>query len=84
MLSMIRKSQEGVDGTAFVSLYKGNIMSVGRKSPNSLYNQDLSSMDIAGGFNQEDSRGFININAVRLKAHHVILKKRMPHLFGGK
>ncbi len=84
LLAMIRKSQEGVDGTVYVGLYKGNIISAGRTSPNSLYNKELSSMDIAGGFNQEDSRGFININAVRLKAHHVILKQRMPHLFGGK
>lgn len=38
-----------------------------RKSATSLYNKDLVSMDIAGGFSPEDSTGFININAVRLK-----------------
>lgn len=38
-----------------------------RKSASSLYNKDLVSMDITGGFSPEDSTGFININAVRLK-----------------
>jgi argininosuccinate synthase len=32
-------------------------------------------MDIEGGFNQEDSLGFININAIRLKAHNAIMTK---------
>jgi argininosuccinate synthase len=41
-------------------------------------------MDIEGGFNQEDSRGFIEINAVRLKAHHAILHKKMPYLWRKK
>jgi argininosuccinate synthase len=59
-------------------------MPVGRQSPTSLYNQDLSSMDIEGGFNQEDSRGFIAINAVRLKAHHTLLHKKMPYLWRKK
>ncbi len=81
LLSAMRKAQEAIDGTVLLSLYRGNVMSVGRKSPTSLYNQDLSSMDIEGGFKQEDSRGFININAVRLKAHHAVLKKNMPYLW---
>jgi argininosuccinate synthase len=33
-------------------------------------------MDIEGGFNQQDSEGFIKINAIRLMAHHAILEKR--------
>ncbi len=73
------KSQEAIDGVVHISLYKGNIIIEGRESPSSLYNQDLSSMDIEGGFNQADSLGFIKINAVRLMAHHAIMvanKKR--------
>ena len=46
-----------------------------RFSPSSLYNQDLSSMDIAGGYDQTDARGFIAINALRLKAHRVITRR---------
>jgi argininosuccinate synthase len=81
LLSAMKKAQELISGTVTLSLYKGNIMTIGRKSPTSLYDQDLSSMDIEGGFNQEDSRGFININAVRLKAHHAILRGKMPYLW---
>ncbi|PIE35084.1 argininosuccinate synthase [candidate division KSB3 bacterium] len=79
LLSAMRKAQEAIDGMVTVALYKGNITTIGRTSPTSLYNQDLSSMDIEGGFNQEDSRGFININAVRLKAHHAVMRERKPY-----
>jgi argininosuccinate synthase len=64
-----------VDGTIRLDLYKGNALAVGRTSPSSLYNQELASMDIAGGFDQSDSEGFIKINALRLKAHRVIVRK---------
>jgi argininosuccinate synthase len=47
-----------------------------RSSPTSLYNQELSSMDIEGGFDQQDSFGFIRVNAIRLKAHAAIVKQR--------
>jgi argininosuccinate synthase len=71
----INKSQELIDGVVVVSLYKGNAIAVGRQSPSSLYNRDLSSMDIEGDFNQADSAGFIRIHALRLKAHRVITQK---------
>jgi argininosuccinate synthase len=72
----INKSQELIDGTVYVNLYKGNVQIVGRESASSLYNQDLSSMDIEGGFDQKHSEGFIRINAIRLMAHNTILKNR--------
>ena len=73
----IAKSQELIDGTVVLSLYKGNVIPIGRKSPSSLYNRDLSSMDIEGNFNQADSAGFIRIHALRLKAHRLILQKAL-------
>lgn len=76
LMAAINKSQELIDGIVYITLYKGNVMIDGRESPSSLYNQDLSSMDIAGGFDQKDSAGFIKINAVRLMAHHAILNKK--------
>ena len=72
----INKSQELIDGVVYLSLYKGNVMTDGRESPSSLYDQDLSSMDIEGGFDQKDSEGFIKINAIRLMAHNAILEYR--------
>ncbi len=72
----IDKSQELIDGVVHLSLYKGNVIIRGRSSPSSLYNQELSSMDIEGGFDQKDSEGFIKINAIRLMAHSAITHRK--------
>ena len=74
LMAALNKSQEMIDGTVHLSLYKGNVLIEGRESPSSLYDKELSSMDIEGGFDQTDSRGFIRINAIRLMAHRAILK----------
>ncbi len=68
LMSAVEQSQKNVSGTVFAQLYKGNVIITGRKSKNSLYNMDISSMDRAGGFDQSDSKGFIKINSVRLAA----------------
>jgi len=75
LMAAIEKSQELIDGTVRLSLYKGNARPIGRSSSSSLYNPELSSMDIAGGFDQADSAGFIRVNALRLKAHRVIVRQ---------
>ena len=74
LMAAIDKSQEIIDGSVHLCLYKGNILIEGRESPSSLYDKNLSSMDIEGGFDQTDSRGFIKINAIRLMAHRAILE----------
>ncbi|TDI82742.1 MAG: argininosuccinate synthase, partial [Caldithrix sp.] len=79
LMHAFQKTQEAIDGKVVLSLYKGNVNVIGRESPTSLYDQDLSSMDVEGGFNATDSQGFININAIRLKAHHLVLRKRKPY-----
>ncbi len=79
LLAAFNKSQEHITGKVVMALYKGNSMPVYRESPVSLYDQDLSSMDIEGGFDATDSRGFININAIRLKAHYLVLRKKQPY-----
>ncbi len=76
LTAAVKKSQELIDGTVVLALYKGNAIPVGRTSPSSLYNRDLSSMDIEGGFSQADSAGFIRIQSLRLKAHGVIVRGR--------
>jgi argininosuccinate synthase len=73
LMAAIDKSQEVIDGCVHLCLYKGNIMIEGRESPSSLYDKNLSSMDIEGGFDQTDSKGFIKINAIRLMAHRAII-----------
>lgn len=76
LMAAIKQSQELIDGCVHLKIYKGNVWPIGRESSSSLYDQDLSSMDIEGGFDQSDARGFIRVNALRLRAHHVILKGR--------
>ncbi|AJG41273.1 argininosuccinate synthase [Thermotoga sp. RQ7] len=74
LLAAFKKSQENVTGKVIVSVYKGNVMPVARYSPCSLYNPELSSMDVEGGFDATDSKGFINIHALRLKVYRLTKK----------
>ena len=51
-----------------VKLFKGNVIVEGRKSPNSLYSEDLSTFESDSGvYDQRDAEGFIKINSLRLK-----------------
>nr|WP_320017006.1 argininosuccinate synthase [uncultured Desulfobacter sp.] len=72
LMAAIDKSQELIDGEVTLKLFKGVAYPISRTSPSSLYNQDLSSMDITGGYNQEDAEGFIRVSAIRLMAHRDI------------
>jgi argininosuccinate synthase len=69
------QSEKLIDGFVRVQLFRGNVIPRGRESPYSLYDRDLSSMDIEGGYDQTDARGFIRINALRLRAHKLILRE---------
>lgn len=62
----IDKSQERVSGTVRVKLYKGSILTTGRKSPHALYDPSLASFE-ESDYNQKDAEGFIKLNALRLK-----------------
>jgi len=68
-----RQSEKLITGEVHVRLFKGNVTILGRHSTSSLYDQALSSMDQAGGYDQEDARGFIRINGLRLRAHKLII-----------
>ena len=81
LMAAFNQSQEAIDGKTILSLYKGNVMPLARESYSSLFNKELSSMDIEGGYDQTDAIGFIKLNAIRLKAHNVILDKRNIGLF---
>src|SRR2546421_1019890 len=65
----VEESQKNVTGTVRVKLYKGNIMVSGRKSPVSLYNPHIATMeaDPTEAYDQNDATGFIRLNALRLK-----------------
>jgi argininosuccinate synthase len=66
--AMIDKSQEQVEGDVRLKLYKGNVIVVGRRSPKSLYKNDLVTFeDDRGAYDQKDAAGFIRLNALRLR-----------------
>ena len=66
--ALIDKSQEHVEGTVRVKLYKGSASVVGRSSPATLYSEShVTFEDDAGAYDQKDAAGFIKINALRLK-----------------
>jgi argininosuccinate synthase len=69
--ALVTESQKTVSGEVRLKLYKGNVMQAGRRSPFSLYDEDIATME--GGaeeaYNQDDATGFIALNALRLKAN---------------
>ena len=67
--AMVTDSQKNVEGDVRLKLYKGNMMTAGRRSPVSLYNPHIASMehDPTNAYNQDDATGFIRLNALRLK-----------------
>jgi argininosuccinate synthase len=66
--ALIDRSQERVNGTVRVKLYKGQASVVGRWSKDSLYSeQHVTFEDDQGAYDQKDAAGFIKINALRLR-----------------
>jgi len=61
LLAFIREAQQPVTGSVTLKLYKGNISVVGRRSPNSLYDAEVASMEGGGSYNQDDAEGFLRI-----------------------
>jgi argininosuccinate synthase len=62
------QSQEKVEGTVRLKLYKGNVTVIGRASPFSLYSDALVTFeDDRGAYDQRDAAGFIRLNALRLR-----------------
>lgn len=64
----IDKSQEHVEGSVRLILYKGNVIVTGRDSDKSLYSEELVTFeDDQGAYDQSDAKGFIKLNALRLR-----------------
>ncbi|MBB4003762.1 MAG: argininosuccinate synthase [Aurantimonas endophytica] len=64
----IDHSQQHVEGTVTLKLYKGNVIVEGRASPKSLYSDALVTFeDDHGAYDQKDAAGFIRLNALRLR-----------------
>ena len=65
--ALIDKSQEPVSGAVRLKLYKGNVIVIGRESPNSLYSLDHVTFEEDSVYDQRDAEGFIKLNALRLR-----------------
>jgi argininosuccinate synthase len=64
---MIDATQRKVSGDVRVKLYRGNVLTVGRRSPYSLYSEKLATFEADSVYNQRDAEGFIKLNALRLR-----------------
>jgi argininosuccinate synthase len=66
--ALIDDSQHRVNGEVRLKLYKGNVYNAGRRSPDSLFDANLSTFeDDRGAYNQKDAEGFIRLNGLRLR-----------------
>jgi argininosuccinate synthase len=69
--ALVDESQKHVTGTVRLKLYKGNIITCGRKSAQSLYDPKVASMEgVKSWYNQSDATGFIRLNGLRLRARY--------------
>ena len=67
--SLIDEGQRFVTGTVRLKLYKGNVITCGRRSRYSLYDMKVASMEgVKSWYNQNDATGFIRLNGLRLRA----------------
>lgn len=61
----IDKTQEHVEGSVRLKLYKGNVSVVGRESKKTLFNPEYCTFEKDEVYNQKDAQGFIKLNALR-------------------
>jgi len=80
--ALVTETQRDVTGVVRLKLYKGNIIAAGRKSPKSLYDPQVATMEGSGAdaYNQSDATGFIRLNALRLKARAAVSQEGWPPL----
>ena len=73
---LVDEAQKGVNGTVRLKLYKGNCTVSGRKSENSLYDEEMASFNMDDNYDQNDAEGFIKLNALRLRIHSQAFSKK--------
>ncbi|MBW8351431.1 argininosuccinate synthase [Bacillus sp. IITD106] len=75
LIAFLKESQQYVNGTVRVKLFKGHAIVEGRKSPNSLYNEKLATYTADDEFDQSASVGFIKLWGLPTEVHSMIHKK---------
>lgn len=75
--ALVTETQRNVTGLVRLKLYKGNIIVVGRKSPKSLYDPKIATMEgEKSAYDQGDATGFIRLNALRLKLRATVTQAK--------
>jgi len=64
LLAFNKEAQKTVTGSVTMDLYKGNMTVSNRTSPNSLYDEDIATMEGGGSYNQDDAEGFLRIQGL--------------------
>ncbi|MBU4484747.1 argininosuccinate synthase [bacterium] len=82
--AFMKKTQENVTGDVRLKLYKGNCYVVGRRSPYSLYREDLATFGKSDVYDQSDAKGFINLFGLPIKVRALIEMEGGDHLTGYK
>src|SRR5688500_12338200 len=67
LLAFIREAQKNVTGEVSLKLYKGNVLVDSRRSPKSLYDEGIASMEGGGSYNQTDAEGFLRIQGLPVR-----------------
>jgi argininosuccinate synthase len=75
--TLIDHTQQSVNGTVRLKLYKGSVSVLARNSANTLFDQNIATFDDDGGaYNQADAGGFIKLNALRMRIAEIAKRKR--------
>ena len=70
--AFVQSTQQHLTGTVKMKLYKGNIIIAGRKSPYSLYREELATFGKEDIYDQADAKGFINLFGLPLKVRSLV------------
>ena len=74
--AFVDSTQQNVNGTVKLKLYKGNIITAGITSPDTLYDEEVATFDEDDVYNQADSAGFINLYGLPIKVRAKLNQKR--------
>lgn len=75
LIAFLKETQKYVNGVVRVKLFKGNAIVEGRKSENSLYNENLATYTSADTFDQDAAVGFIKLFGLPSKVHAEVQTK---------
>lgn len=75
LMAFINQARKPVTGEVTLQLYKGNIIVSKRSSPNSLYDEEIATMEGGGSYNQDDAEGFLRIQGLPSRVQGRVLPR---------